>query len=137
MYVTDATTQFVSLGEVKSFVFEKTQKNIFIKNKKKITIVFWALWVLSFAIMFFYVNLAEGNEVFGLTMVMLALAVFPIAGLILLAMVIYFAYSAMKIAVKFHDSTALRLFVLYFVRAAAWFVGAVITTARYLTGKDR
>ena len=29
------------------------------------------------------------------------------------------------------------LFVLYFVRAAAWFVGAVITTARYLTGRDK
>jgi cellulose synthase/poly-beta-1,6-N-acetylglucosamine synthase-like glycosyltransferase len=57
--------------------------------------------------------------------------------LILLAMVVYFVYSAVKVAVKFHDSTASRLFVLYFVRSAAWFVGAVITTARYLTGKDK
>jgi len=31
----------------------------------------------------------------------------------------------------------MRLIVLYFVRSAAWFVGAVITTAGYLTGKDR
>jgi cellulose synthase/poly-beta-1,6-N-acetylglucosamine synthase-like glycosyltransferase len=60
-----------------------------------------------------------------------------VSGLILLAMVVYFVYSAVKITVKFHDSTALRLFVLYFVRAAAWFVGAVITIARYLTGKDK
>jgi len=59
------------------------------------------------------------------------------SGLILLAMIVYFAYSAIKIAAKFHDATALRLFVLYFVRTAAWFVGAVITTARYLTGKDK
>jgi len=60
-----------------------------------------------------------------------------VSGLILLAMVVYFVYSAVKITVKFHDSIALRLFVLYFVRAAAWFVGAVITIARYLTGKDK
>ncbi len=60
-------------------------KNIFIKHKVKIVVAFWALWALSFAIMCFYVNLAEGNEIFGLTMMMLALAVFPIVGLILLA----------------------------------------------------
>ena len=60
-----------------------------------------------------------------------------VSGLILLAMVVYFVYSAVKITVKFHDSTALRLFVLYFVRAAAWFVGAIITTAKYLLGKDK
>jgi cellulose synthase/poly-beta-1,6-N-acetylglucosamine synthase-like glycosyltransferase len=59
-----------------------------------------------------------------------------VSGLILLAMVVYFVYLAVKIAVKFHDFTALRLFVLYFVRAAAWFVGATITTARYLTRRD-
>ena len=60
-----------------------------------------------------------------------------VSGLILLAMFVYFVYSAVKIAVKFNDWTALRLVVLYFVRAAAWFVGAIITTARYLTGKDK
>jgi cellulose synthase/poly-beta-1,6-N-acetylglucosamine synthase-like glycosyltransferase len=60
-----------------------------------------------------------------------------VSGLILLAMTLYFVYSAVKMAVKFHDSTAMRLFILYFVRSAAWFVGAVITTARYLTGKDK
>jgi cellulose synthase/poly-beta-1,6-N-acetylglucosamine synthase-like glycosyltransferase len=57
--------------------------------------------------------------------------------LIFLAMVVYFVYSAVKIAVEFHDSTALRLFVLYFVRAGAWFDGAIMTTARYLAGKDK
>ena len=60
-----------------------------------------------------------------------------VSGLIFLAMVIYFVYSAVKIAVKFRDWAALRLFVLYFVRAGAWFDGAIITTARYLSGKDK
>jgi cellulose synthase/poly-beta-1,6-N-acetylglucosamine synthase-like glycosyltransferase len=56
------------------------------------------------------------------------------SGLILLAMAAYFVYSAIKISVKFHDWTALRLFVLYFVRAAAWFVGAINATIKYLIG---
>jgi cellulose synthase/poly-beta-1,6-N-acetylglucosamine synthase-like glycosyltransferase len=56
------------------------------------------------------------------------------SGLILLAMAVYFVYSAIKISVKFHDWTALRLFVLYFVRAAAWFVGAINATIKYLIG---
>ena len=60
-----------------------------------------------------------------------------VSGLILLGIVIYFAYSAVKIAVKFHDWSALRLFVLYWVRAAAWFDGAVITTAKYLARRDK
>ncbi len=60
-----------------------------------------------------------------------------VSGLILLAMVVYFVYSAVKIALKFHDGTALRLFVLYFVRAAAWFVGATNTTIKYLTRRLR
>jgi cellulose synthase/poly-beta-1,6-N-acetylglucosamine synthase-like glycosyltransferase len=60
-----------------------------------------------------------------------------VSGLIFLAMVVYFVYSAVKIAIKFHDPTALRLFVLYFVRAGAWFDGAIMTTARYLAGKDK
>ena len=60
-----------------------------------------------------------------------------VSGLILLAIAVYFVYSAVKIAVKFHDWSALRLFVLYWVRAAAWFDGAVITTAQYLAGRDK
>lgn len=60
-----------------------------------------------------------------------------VSGLILLAMSIYFFYSAVKISIKYHDSTALRLFVLYFVRSIGWFVGAVTTTARYITGRDK
>lgn len=60
-----------------------------------------------------------------------------VSGLILALMLVYFVYSAVKIAGKFHDRVALRLVVLYFVRAFAWFVGAIITTARYLTRKDK
>ena len=60
-----------------------------------------------------------------------------VSGLIFLAILIYFVYSAAKIAVKFHDRTALRLVLLYFVRAGAWFDGAVITTASFLAGRDK
>jgi hypothetical protein len=60
-----------------------------------------------------------------------------VSGLILALMFVYFVYSAAKIAVKFRDRVALRLVVLYFVRAFAWFVGAVITTVNYARGKGR
>jgi hypothetical protein len=60
-----------------------------------------------------------------------------VTGLILAFMLVYFVYSAAKLASKFHDHVAYRLVVLCFVRAFAWFVGAVITTANYLLGKGR
>jgi cellulose synthase/poly-beta-1,6-N-acetylglucosamine synthase-like glycosyltransferase len=60
-----------------------------------------------------------------------------VSALILLAMFVYFVYSAVKIAVKFHDWVALRLVVLYFVRSVAWFVGGSITVAKFLAGKGR
>ena len=59
------------------------------------------------------------------------------SALILLTMLVYFVYSAAKISVKFQDWSAMRLVVLYFVRAAAWFVGATVTTLRYLAGRDK
>jgi cellulose synthase/poly-beta-1,6-N-acetylglucosamine synthase-like glycosyltransferase len=58
-----------------------------------------------------------------------------VSGIILLSMVVYFVYSAVKISNKFHDWSAMRLFVLYVVRSAAWFVGAVNTTIKYLLGR--
>jgi cellulose synthase/poly-beta-1,6-N-acetylglucosamine synthase-like glycosyltransferase len=58
-----------------------------------------------------------------------------VSGLILLLMLVYFVYSAVKVAVKFHDRTALRLVALYFVRAFAWFVGGCITAVKYLVRK--
>jgi hypothetical protein len=60
-----------------------------------------------------------------------------ISGLILAFMLVYFVYSAARLASKFHDKGAFRLIVLYFVRAFAWFVGAVITTVNYPRGKGR
>lgn len=60
-----------------------------------------------------------------------------ISGLILAFVLVYFVYSAARLAIKFHDRSAFRLIVLYFVRAFAWFVGAVITTVNYALGKGR
>ena len=59
------------------------------------------------------------------------------SGLILLSMLVYFVYSAMKLSVKFHDWSAMRLVVLYFVRSVAWFVGAVSITVKYLAGRNK
>ena len=58
-----------------------------------------------------------------------------VGGLLLLAITVYFLYSAMKIAAKFQDWSAMRLFVLYWVRSAAWFDGATLTTVNYLAGR--
>ena len=58
-----------------------------------------------------------------------------IGGLMLLAITIYFLFSAVKIAAKFNDWSAMRLFVLFWVRSAAWFDGASLTTAKYLVGR--
>jgi len=60
-----------------------------------------------------------------------------VSGSIFLAILLYFVYSALKIAVKFHDRAAFRLAALYFVRAGAWFDGAIITTAKYLAGRNK
>jgi cellulose synthase/poly-beta-1,6-N-acetylglucosamine synthase-like glycosyltransferase len=59
------------------------------------------------------------------------------SGLILLVMVVYFIFSAARIARKFSDWSAMRLFVLYFVRSGAWFVGATITTLLYILGRTK
>jgi hypothetical protein len=57
-----------------------------------------------------------------------------ISASILLLMLGYYVFSAVKLSVKFKDIAAMRLVVLYFVRALAWFTGAVITTVKFLTG---
>jgi cellulose synthase/poly-beta-1,6-N-acetylglucosamine synthase-like glycosyltransferase len=59
------------------------------------------------------------------------------SGLILLAMLVYFVYSAAKISAKFTDWSAMRLVVLYYVRSAAWFVGAVDTTSHFIAGRNK
>jgi cellulose synthase/poly-beta-1,6-N-acetylglucosamine synthase-like glycosyltransferase len=58
-----------------------------------------------------------------------------VSAAILVAMLLYFSYSATKISAIFHENVVSRLVVLYFVRSAAWFVGAVNTTIKYLTGR--
>jgi cellulose synthase/poly-beta-1,6-N-acetylglucosamine synthase-like glycosyltransferase len=58
------------------------------------------------------------------------------SGLILFGMFFYFVYSAVKVSTKYQDWSAMRLIVLYYVRSAAWFVGAVMTTLRYLTRRN-
>ena len=56
-------------------------------------------------------------------------------GALLLAMFVYFVYSAAKISVEFKDNSAMRLIILYYVRSVAWFNGAIITTIKFLGGK--
>ena len=60
-----------------------------------------------------------------------------VSGLVLLGMLVYFIFLATRLAAKFHDRAAFRLIVLYFVRAFAWFVGAVTTTVKFLRGDGR
>jgi cellulose synthase/poly-beta-1,6-N-acetylglucosamine synthase-like glycosyltransferase len=60
-----------------------------------------------------------------------------VAGVLLLAMFVYYLFSAVGVAVKFKDKAAMRLLVLYFVRAFAWFTGAVITSVKYIAGDRR
>jgi cellulose synthase/poly-beta-1,6-N-acetylglucosamine synthase-like glycosyltransferase len=56
---------------------------------------------------------------------------------ILALIFVYYVFSAARLSIKFKDAVAMRLVVLYFVRALAWFIGAVITTVRFLAGGRR
>ncbi len=58
-----------------------------------------------------------------------------VTGVLLVAMLAYYIYSAAKIVVEFKDRSAMRLIVLYYVRSVAWFNGAVIITTSYLGGR--
>ena len=60
-----------------------------------------------------------------------------LAGGLLLVILAYFLFSAIKVSIKFRDKSAMRLVVLYFVRSCAWFAGAVITSVKYITGDRR
>ncbi len=59
------------------------------------------------------------------------------SGLILLGMLVYFVYSATKVSSKFGDWSAMRLVVLFYVRLAAWFVGAVAASIKYISARNR
>ena len=60
-----------------------------------------------------------------------------VSAFLLAVIFVYYVFSAAKLAVKFKDSVAMLLVVLYFVRSLAWFTGAVITTVRFLAGGRR
>jgi cellulose synthase/poly-beta-1,6-N-acetylglucosamine synthase-like glycosyltransferase len=60
-----------------------------------------------------------------------------VSAFLLVVIFVYYVFSAAKLAVKFNDSVAMLLVVLYFVRSLAWFTGAVITTVRFLAGGRR
>ena len=60
-----------------------------------------------------------------------------LAGGLLLVILAYYLFSAIKVSIKFRDKSAMRLVVLYFVRSCAWFAGAVITSVKYITGDRR
>ena len=60
-----------------------------------------------------------------------------LAGGLLLAILAYYLFSAVKVSIKFKDKSAMRLVVLYFVRSCAWFAGAVVTSVKYITGDRR
>ncbi|MDR0492321.1 MAG: glycosyltransferase [Nitrososphaerota archaeon] len=56
---------------------------------------------------------------------------------ILMGMLLYFTYLALKISHRFHDWSAMRLVVLYFVRSIAWFNGAVTITIAHLSKRGK
>jgi cellulose synthase/poly-beta-1,6-N-acetylglucosamine synthase-like glycosyltransferase len=60
-----------------------------------------------------------------------------VSGVLLAAIFVYYVVSAVKISVRFKDKAAMRLVVLYFVRAFAWLAGAAITTFKFITGDRR
>jgi hypothetical protein len=60
-----------------------------------------------------------------------------ISASILAFMFVYYVVCSIRLAVKFDDAAAMRMVVLYFVRALAWFSGAVITAVRLLVGGRR
>jgi succinoglycan biosynthesis protein ExoA len=62
-------------------------------------------------------------------------ALWYVSAFILGLIFIYYVVSAVRLSIKFKDSAAMRMVVLYFVRVIAWFTGAVITTISFLTGK--
>jgi len=100
-------------------------------------------------------SLAKGDEItdFGMNIqpfLILAVIVFFLFGIpealrllwyvsafILALIFVYYVVSAVRLSIKFKDVAAMLMVVLYFVRAVAWFSGAVVTTVRFLMGGRR
>jgi hypothetical protein len=72
---------------------------------------------------------------FLLGIVELLRALWYVAGLIFLLMFLYFVFSAARVAARFHDRSAMRLVVLYYVRSVAWLAGAATTAGNVLRGR--
>jgi cellulose synthase/poly-beta-1,6-N-acetylglucosamine synthase-like glycosyltransferase len=72
---------------------------------------------------------------FLLSIVPLLKPLWYVSSAVLAAILVFYVYSAAKISVKFKDRAAMRLVVLYFVRACAWLCGAALTTAKALFGR--
>jgi cellulose synthase/poly-beta-1,6-N-acetylglucosamine synthase-like glycosyltransferase len=102
-----------------------------------------------------HANLVKGDEItdFGMNIqpfLILAVIAFFLLGipealrplwyvsaLVLALIFVYYVISAVRLSVKFKDAAAMLMVVLYFVRAVAWFSGAVVTTVRFLVGGRR
>ena len=102
-----------------------------------------------------HASLAKGDEITDVGMniqpfLVLAVITFFLLGIsemlrllwyisasILAFMFVYYVVCSIRLAVKFDDAAAMRMVVLYFVRALAWFSGAVITAVRLLVGGRR
>jgi cellulose synthase/poly-beta-1,6-N-acetylglucosamine synthase-like glycosyltransferase len=59
-----------------------------------------------------------------------------VSAFILALIFVYYVICAVRLSVKFKDASAMLMVVLYFVRALAWFSGAVVTTVRFLAGGE-
>ena len=55
-----------------------------------------------------------------------------VSALMLLFIFVYFVVSAVRISLKFKDATAMRLVILYHMRAVAWLIGAAITAGNLI-----
>lgn len=102
---------------------------------------------------FTYFGLAKGDEItdfgmniqpvlmlvvigfFLLGLVEILRVLWYVSALVLLFMFFYFVFSAAKLSLKFKDSSAMRLVVLYYVRTLAWLNGAAITAANVLRNR--
>lgn len=104
---------------------------------------------------FKHAKLAKGDEITDILMNMQPVLILTVLALFLLGIIevlrplwyasalilvlvsVYYIYSAAKLSIKFKDKGAMRLVVLYFVRAFAWLIGAAITAVRFLVGDRR
>ena len=104
---------------------------------------------------FKHAKLAKGDEITDIFMNMQPVLILTVLALFLLGIIevlrplwyasalilafvtVYYIYSAAKLSIKFKDKAAMRLVVLYFVRAFAWLIGAAITAVRFLAGDRR